>query len=562
MARHHARPLLSLFAALALATLSSCNHPPALLTAPTGPEYCFEGVTYTFKAVASDPDGDSVAIRFDWGDSTPSNWSGWAASGRAVALTHAWQDTGIYEVRAWAKDRKHTSRVSGGLVVRVAIHRSPNTPPEPSGPDTGVQDSSCTFASVATHPDSLPVAIRFSWGDGDTSDWSPFVADGESARISHAWSMADTYAVTAQAKDTGGALSQWSAPHSVAVRPDTLRWRYMTGRAIASSPALGPDGTIYVGSYDGYLYAVRPQCILKWRYQTGALVRFSPAVAADGTVYFGSDDGHLYALNPDSSLKWSRTMGNYVACSPTIGSDGTVYAASDTGTLCAFSADGSLAWQYPIPWGIAGSPAIAMDGTLYFGSYDSVIAVNADGTPKWRCHVGYWPGTAAIASDGTIYVGSRDSGLYAINPDGAVRWRYPVSGETGSEPAIGADGTVYIGSSAGIMFAVSPDGTLKWDYATGGSVSSTPAVAADGTVYFGSDDGYVYALNPDGSLKWRYLTGDAVRSSPAIAADGVMYVGSSDYYLYALWSPFPLADSPWPKFHHDLRNTGRFGGGK
>jgi outer membrane protein assembly factor BamB len=109
---------------------------------------------------------------------------------------------------------------------------------------------------------------------------------------------------------------------------------------------------------------------------------------------------------------------------------------------------------------------------------------------------------------------------------------------------------------------VSPDGILKWDYATGGSVSSTPAVAADGTLYFGSDDGYVYALNPDGSLKWKYLIGDAVRSSPAIAADGVMYVGSSDYCLYALWSPSPLADSPWPKFHHDLKSTGRVGGGR
>jgi hypothetical protein len=81
-------------------------------------------------------------------------------------------------------------------------------------------------------------------------------------------------------------------------------------------------------------------------------------------------------------------------------------------------------------------------------------------------------------------------------------------------------------------------------------------------LYFGSDDGYVYALNPDGSLKWRYLTGNAVKSSPAIADNGVMYVGSSDYSLYALWSPSPLADSPWPKFRHDLRNTGRVGGAK
>jgi hypothetical protein len=41
-----------------------------------------------------------------------------------------------------------------------------------------------------------------------------------------------------------------------------------------------------------------------------------------------------------------------------------------------------------------------------------------------------------------------------------------------------------------------------------------------------------------------------------------MYIGAADFYLYALWSPSPLADSPWPKFRHDLRNTGRTGGGR
>lgn len=562
MARHNARPLLLLFAALALAMLSSCNRAPALAAAPTGPESCFEGVPYAFSATPSDPEHDSVAVRFDWGDSTMSDWSDWSVSGRAIALTHAWQDAGNYEVRAWAKDRRHTSRVSGGLVVRVVVHRPPDVPSEPSGPEAGVQDSFCTFASVATHPDNLPVAIRFAWGDGDTSDWSPFVTSGESARIRHAWSKADTFAVTAQARDTGGALSQWSSPHSIAVRPDTLRWRYETGRAITSSPALGPDGTIYVGSTDNYLYALSPQNILRWRFQTGALIRFSPAVATDGTVYFGSDDGYIYAVRPDGTLKWSRNVGSYVDKSPAIGADGTIYIGSADLNLYAFNPDGVQQWQYPIPWGIAGSPAIAMDGTLYFGSYDSVLAVNADGSPRWRCRVGGWPGPAAIGADGAIYVGSRDSGLYAVNPGGTAKWRCPLSGETRNEPAVAADGTIYIGSSVGVLYAVHPDGTAWWNYTTGGAISSTPAIAADGTLYFGSDDGYVYALNPDGSLKWKYLIGDAVKSSPAIADNGVMYVGSSDYSLYALWSPYPLADSPWPKFRHDLRNTGRVGGGR
>jgi hypothetical protein len=103
-------------------------------------------------------------------------------------------------------------------------------------------------------------------------------------------------------------------------------------------------------------------------------------------------------------------------------------------------------------------------------------------------------------------------------------------------------------------------GTLKWRYKTGYTVSS-PAIGSDGTVYVGSSDSCLYALTPSGQLKWRYKTGDEVYSSPAVGSDGTVYVGSYDNYLYAIRiDSRGLADSPWPKFHHDNQNTGRAGG--
>ena len=36
----------------------------------------------------------------------------------------------------------------------------------------------------------------------------------------------------------------------------TLKWKFQTGSTIESSPAIASDGTIYVGSWDGYLYAI------------------------------------------------------------------------------------------------------------------------------------------------------------------------------------------------------------------------------------------------------------------------------------------------------------------
>ena len=36
----------------------------------------------------------------------------------------------------------------------------------------------------------------------------------------------------------------------------TKKWEFSAGDKIASSPAIGADGTIYVGSWDGKLYAI------------------------------------------------------------------------------------------------------------------------------------------------------------------------------------------------------------------------------------------------------------------------------------------------------------------
>ena len=48
---------------------------------------------------------------------------------------------------------------------------------------------------------------------------------------------------------------------------------------------------------DDNLYALTPNGSLKWQYATGGYRSMSsPAVGADGTIYVGSDDDNLYAL--------------------------------------------------------------------------------------------------------------------------------------------------------------------------------------------------------------------------------------------------------------------------
>ena len=81
-----------------------------------------------------------------------------------------------------------------------------------------------------------------------------------------------------------------------------LIWRYSTGDHVYSSPAIGTDGTIYVGSHDGYLYAINSDGSFKWSYQTSGVVRSSPAIGGGGTIFVGSPDNYLYALNTNGTF--------------------------------------------------------------------------------------------------------------------------------------------------------------------------------------------------------------------------------------------------------------------
>ena len=75
---------------------------------------------------------------------------------------------------------------------------------------------------------------------------------------------------------------------------------------------------------------------------------------------------------------------------------------------------------------------------------------------------------------------------------------------------------------AATMFAINPDGTLKWNYvSTGGGFSGcAPALAQDGTVYALRYE-RLYAFYPNNTEKWFYHS-DAIfwYSSPCVGADG------------------------------------------
>jgi len=257
----------------------------------------------------------------------------------------------------------------------------------------------------------------------------------------------------------GDSNNAWGKLYSI--NPNgTLNWKLHTYGAIYSSPAIGSDGTIYVGDGWNNINAINPNGTFKWRYPTGNAVLSSPAISDDGTIYCGSHDAYLYALYPNGTLKWKYGLEDFIRTSPCIGDDGTIYVGSFN--IHALYPNGTVKWITDVGGGT--SPTIGRDGTIYAG-YSTLYAINpVDGSVKWSFPVGgtMRGGTPCNSVDGTIYVGTSDGGeLIAINPDGTLRWRTYI-GTCEFAPIIGEDGTVYIGTS--VLEYVYPGAVRNFGY--------------------------------------------------------------------------------------------------
>jgi len=371
----------------------------------------------------------------------------------------------------------------------------------------------------------------------------------------------------------------------------TVLWEFVTDGPVLSSPAIGADGTVYIGSVDKKVYALDGATgKRKWEFMTGGRVESSPAIGADGTVYIGSCDKLVYALDgATGARKWSFETGGKVLSSPALGANGRLYIGSGDGKLYALdSQTGAFQWDYEtgkmdlkiseektIEYrGVNSSPAIGADGTVYGGSISGTIFAldGTTGSKKWVFRTGLFGRgdfvecSPALGIDGTVYAGATTD-VYALDGQtGRKKWEFPRAGEIKSSPAIGPDGTIYVGSTHWCVRALDGQtGSKKWEFSTGQytyQVSSSPAIGADGTVYFGSaslSGGNIHAVNSEtGKHLWTFNTGSPVTSSPAIGSDGTLYIGSANKKVYAIKTDSRgPAQSPWPMRGQNPQRTGQ-----
>ncbi len=390
-----------------------------------------------------------------------------------------------------------------------------------------------------------------------------------------------TYSYWLRAKNAGG-VSGLAGPVTGIRRqavPGDLLFTWNLDGPISGSPAIGPDGTVYVSigasTSDGQLFnarlaALRSNGTVVWIHETDAPGITSPTLAPDGTIYVGTRgsrstfpfESRLLALDSDGSQRWEYRADDAIDATPALGLDGTIYIATTLGQIIALTPEGVPRWTRLVGTRVDSSLVVAGDEAIYAFARDGVLtAIHPDGTLRWRTWVGAAANgdapsaSPALGSNGVIYVPS--SGLAAINMDGTLRWRNPLPGPLLASPIFDALGRLLVGGTEGFIVCTDPLGTNVWTKPARGFHYGAGAASSAGVTYLADYSGFLQALTTSGNRAWEFPLEAVAASSPAIAPDGTLYIGTDDGRLRSFFGQGGLAASSWPMFQRNLGHSGR-----
>ncbi len=216
---------------------------------------------------------------------------------------------------------------------------------------------------------------------------------------------------------------------------------------VYGTPALDESGWLYVGGYDGNLYAIDTSEIASnanvpslgeaLLFSTDGSIVASPVVVRD-TVLVASSDGFLYSLDArDGALKWKFKTNNKAWSTPAV-EGGRVYFGSLDHTLYAVDFNsGEEVWEFPTKGAIASNPLVR-DGQVYVGTFEGILYAldGANGRERAHFEAGNWFWGAPISHDSRVYIGSLDHKLYALDAE-SLEEKWPKPFET-DDQIIGA----------------------------------------------------------------------------------------------------------------------------
>ncbi len=106
----------------------------------------------------------------------------------------------------------------GDPTLQIAEESTPPVKPQIDGETRGKTGESYTYSAVSTDVDENDeIYYLFDWGDETYSEWLGPYESGEEITFEHSWDVRGDYQVRVRAKDTRGAVGEWSDPLPVAM---------------------------------------------------------------------------------------------------------------------------------------------------------------------------------------------------------------------------------------------------------------------------------------------------------------------------------------------------------
>ncbi|MBA2349742.1 MAG: PQQ-like beta-propeller repeat protein [Solirubrobacterales bacterium] len=206
------------------------------------------------------------------------------------------------------------------------------------------------------------------------------------------------------------------------------RWSLSLGDGVSyASTTLAPDGTIY-GAVDTDLVAVRDEGSrgrALWRFSAERIIETTPAVGPDGTIVVGTNDAFQYGVGPEGKERWRTPRNSFTYSAVAVTNAGIAYYGDHRGALNVVRAkDGEVLARHVGQArtkargdvGIWTAPAIDEAGNSYFGTrVGHIYGFDAKGIRLFDIDTGSTVDSyPALGADGTLYIGSESGELYAI----------------------------------------------------------------------------------------------------------------------------------------------------
>jgi hypothetical protein len=155
-------------------------------------------------------------------------------------------------------------------------------------------------------------------------------------------------------------------------------FRFGTGTRPSGPPAVAPDGSLYVGTDEGYVHALRADGSFHWSYTVRGAVTGRLALSESGSVLVPAPRT-IYALRPDGRLLWAFNSPVEVRGDLVRDASGRYHFASADGRVFAITSRGALVSHLPSKQRLSAGPLALPDGGLVAGRGDGSVLLSFRG---------------------------------------------------------------------------------------------------------------------------------------------------------------------------------------